>query len=73
MELDDGDLMALFSVEGKGSLVNVEGFLDLSFNTIRSLLVNPKDTSKKEKQCGLIYSVKCSECDHEYTSETARF
>ena len=64
--------MASFSVERKGSLVNVEGFSDLSFNTIRSLLVSPKDTSKKEKQCGLIYSVKCSECDHEYISETAR-
>ena len=35
-------------------------------NTIRSLLVNPKDKSKKETQCGVVYSIKCSECGQEY-------
>ena len=39
-------------------------------NTLRSLLVRPKDKSEKDKQCGVVYSVKCSECDQEY--ETAR-
>ena len=35
------------------------------FNTLRSLLVSPKDMSKKEEQCGVVYSVNCSECDQE--------
>ena len=42
------------------------------FNTLRSLLVRPKDKSKKEKQCGLLYSVKFKECNKEYVGETAR-
>ena len=41
-------------------------------NTLRSLLVSPKDTSKKEKQVGVVYSVKCSECNQEYVGEAAR-
>ena len=28
--------------------------------------------SKKEKQCGVVYSVKCSECDQEQVGETTR-
>ena len=39
-------------------------------NALRSLLVSTKDKSKKEKQCGMVYSVKCSECDQEYIGET---
>ena len=35
-------------------------------------MVSPKDKSQKEKQCGVVYSVKCSECDQEYIGETAR-
>ena len=42
------------------------------FNAIRSLLVNPKDKFKKEKQCGVVYSVRCSGCNKEYIGETAR-
>ena len=41
------------------------------FKTLRSLLVNAKDKSKREKQCGVVYSAKCSECDKEYIDETA--
>ena len=41
-------------------------------NTLRSLLVSPKDNSEKGKQCGVQYSVKCSECDQGYMGETAR-
>ena len=41
------------------------------FNTIRSLLVRPKDKSK-EKQYGVVYHVTCSECDMEYIGEMAR-
>ena len=43
-----------------------------SFDTLRSSLVNPKDKSKKEKQCGVVHSVKCSDCDQKYIGETAR-
>ena len=35
-------------------------------------MVSPKDKSDKEKQCGVVHSVKCSACDQEYVSETAR-
>ena len=41
-------------------------------NTLRSLLVRPKDKTPKEKQCGLIYSFTCKECETEYIGETAR-
>ena len=41
-------------------------------NTLRSLLVSPNDKYKKEKQCGVVYSVKCSECDQEYVGKTSR-
>ena len=42
------------------------------FNTIRSLLVNPKDKPQKEKQCGVVYSMKCVQCGKLYIGETAR-
>ena len=42
------------------------------FNTLRSLLVNPKDKAKKEKRCRVVYKVTCSACDEEYIGETAR-
>ena len=42
------------------------------FNTLRSLLVKPKDKPVKEKKCGTIYRVKCEDCEKEYVGETAR-
>ena len=42
------------------------------YNTIRSLLVRPKDKSEKTKQCGLVYSMTCDNCPAEYVGETAR-
>ena len=38
------------------------------FNTLKSLFVSPRDKSKKEKQCGVVYS----ERDQEYIGETSR-
>jgi hypothetical protein len=42
------------------------------FNTIRSLLVHPKDKTPAAKKCGVIYNVKCPECNETYVGESAR-
>ena len=42
------------------------------FNTLRSLLVKPKDKPVKEKKCGTIYSVSCENCQKEYVGESGR-
>ena len=42
------------------------------FNSLRSLLVKPKDKQKKENKCGTIYHVSCGTCDDFYVGETAR-
>ena len=42
------------------------------FNTIRSLLVNPKDKTDKKDKCGTIYNIPCSSCDDFYIGETKR-
>jgi hypothetical protein len=41
-------------------------------NTIRSLLVKPKDKLPKESQCGVVYHIPCPDCKKEYIGETAR-
>ncbi len=41
-------------------------------NTIRSLLVAPKDKDKAEDKCGVVYNLSCSDCDAEYVGETER-
>ncbi len=43
-------------------------------NTLRSLLVKPKDVSDKMKQCGLVYRIECSKakCKAKYIGETGR-
>ena len=42
------------------------------FNTLRSLLVKPKDATPLEQQCGLVYHIKCQNCHHNYIGETSR-
>ena len=32
----------------------------------------PKDQTSKGNKCGVIYHIKCNECDHSYIGETAR-
>ena len=42
------------------------------YNTIKSLLVHPKDKTDQCKKCGVIYKVVCSDCKEEYIGETGR-
>ena len=41
-------------------------------NTIRSLLVHPKDKTPDGDKCGVIYKINCPECEETYIGETAR-
>ena len=40
--------------------------------TLRKVLVSPKDKTALEKQSGVIYSIKCKDCDSLYTGESGR-
>ena len=42
------------------------------YNTIRSQVTHVKDPTDKLKKCGVIYHIKCNECDHDYVGETGR-
>ena len=42
------------------------------FNTIRSMLVHPKDKAEKQDKCGVVYQVPCASCPSFYVGETAR-
>ena len=41
-------------------------------NTIRSILVHPKDKTPDSQKCGLVYQVECPECPLTYIGETGR-
>jgi predicted GIY-YIG superfamily endonuclease len=41
-------------------------------NTLRNLLVHPKDKTPMEDQCGTIYHYKCEQCNKTYIGESAR-
>ncbi len=40
--------------------------------TTRKLLVTPKDRDKPEDKCGVVYNLKCQDCDAQYVRETER-
>jgi len=40
--------------------------------TLRRSLVAPKDKTEKEKLSGVVYGVKCSDCDSQYIGESGR-
>ena len=42
------------------------------FNTIRNLLVRPKDKNDPKKTCGIIYNISCPSCKETYIGETGR-
>ena len=39
---------------------------------IRPVLVHPKDKIYKSKKFGVVYRLKCSDCNSEYIAETGR-
>ena len=41
-------------------------------NTLRSILVHPKDKTPKEQQAGTVYHIPCKSCPDTYIGETAR-
>ena len=41
-------------------------------NTIRGSLVHPKDKVNKEEKAGVVYHIKCSDCNSNYVGETER-
>ena len=41
-------------------------------NTIRSILVYPKEKTPDAQKCGLVYQVECPECPLTYIGETGR-
>lgn len=41
-------------------------------NTIRSILVHPKDKTPDTNKCGVIYKFSCPECTDIYVGETSR-
>ena len=42
------------------------------FNTMKSMLVNPKDKTPITKKCGVVYHIPCQDCDKYYIGETSR-
>jgi len=42
------------------------------FQTIRSLLVHPKDKRRQQDACECVYKIPCKNCDKTYIGETGR-
>ena len=41
-------------------------------NTIRSMIVRPKDSTETTRKTGVVYNIKCKDCHQEYVGETGR-
>ena len=42
------------------------------FTSIRQQLTHVKDKTEKRKKCGVVYYVKCEQCENYYIAETGR-
>ena len=42
------------------------------YNTLRSILVHPKDRTPTEKKKGMVYDTTCNDCGEHYIGETTR-
>ena len=42
------------------------------YNTLRSILIHPKDRTPTEKKKGMAYNITCNDCGKHYIGETAR-
>ena len=42
------------------------------YNTLKELLVHPKDPTEDLDKCGVIYRIDCEQCDNFYIRESAR-
>ena len=42
------------------------------YNTLRSILVHPRDRTPTEKKTGVVYDITCNDCGEHYIGETAR-
>ncbi len=40
-------------------------------NTLRQMLIHPKDKNKKEQQCGVVCEITCEDCKEKYVGEAA--
>ena len=59
------ELQRIFKAHG------VNSFLKPT-NTLRQILVKPKDPTPKEQKCGVVYNVECGDCQNSYVGETSR-
>ena len=48
------------------------GVYHRTINTIRSLLVHPKDKTQDLQKCGIVYKITSPQCQHLYVGETGR-
>ena len=60
-----GHVIMMFKAHGVGTYHR-------PFNTIRSILVHPKDKTPDAQKCGLVNQVECPECPLTYIGETGR-
>jgi len=51
---------------------DIHTYHEPNYNTLRSILVHPKDRTPTEKETGVVYDITCNDCREHYIGETAR-
>ena len=54
------------------NLTNIYSTYHVPINTIRSILVHPKDKTPDANKCGVVYKFSCPQCTDTYGGETSR-